>query len=874
MATRNNYLQGTATRGSYSPAVYTPIAYNAIGMDAPIQEDFNTLANSLKQIEDRKEKTEALTSTISSELGKLNLNPSEDAWKFNYINDIRNQINEAIQFGDYSRALSRARSLASEAYTSPALRGRIRAQKDYKTFVDGTLSRKDLTEDDKAWALANNTYHYEDKVDKSGNIVGGTEWKPTTLPVGEVDWNKILATAKQLVHQKTGNSTSTMFVDANGNKTNNILEAEQVLYQTTNGWSGIDKKTLNNMVEAAIDNTPGARARIDQDWEVLNWRYNTGKIDDTDKELFHDNGKKFTKEEWYNNRFGKAIDSMSGMNYTSNITYNNDYFKYKLAKQNAINRGDNDRGYLSRLTTNATPIEDVDDTFNLATGKAINSIQGIENMFGALKNNPNWIAAKNSGDYNKLVDIISKKNFITTDDRRIKLNSYINDLRDNATIVNNVMRSGINPQAYLFNAAFTTGSELPARNEYTKKYMNRYNDFVGDGKYLKYTFNNNTELHQFAEATGLDLENNDANLISTYNGHPCLIINRGDPRNYKGIYYYHKLGKNITSINSLDENGNNITRVMDIPMNGAPTPSSQFDYSYDAGSSYFNLIAIPSQTEAITKKDVGDKAGIITTYTAKHGMLPAIDAARIQKERGLIDGIEYERQVKDANRAILNNLYGTNGSQLKIAVLGKDDTILKYVDSKERLNYLNAIQARLKNESNAEDFIGTYAYANDIGIHIRLPKDINKSKGAYVSGDVDESEIVIFGIDDPTIERLKGNTNFRGENEYRKLRKFNNINRTFYDGSSIAWNKNTNGTPVFIEKNGNITPINDDTAIKLLSAQKGYEDIKQAVASQNMQNAGNLFKAWTAEYYPQYNSPEVLKQFSDIIFSQIINELK
>ena len=45
MATRNNYLQGTATRGSYSPAVYTPIAYNAIGMDAPIQEGFHFQIN-------------------------------------------------------------------------------------------------------------------------------------------------------------------------------------------------------------------------------------------------------------------------------------------------------------------------------------------------------------------------------------------------------------------------------------------------------------------------------------------------------------------------------------------------------------------------------------------------------------------------------------------------------------------------------------------------------------------------------------------------------------------------------------------------------------------------------------------------------------
>lgn len=47
-------------------------------------------------------------------------------------------------------------------------------------------ARTDLSEDYKNYYRQVNTYHYEDKLDAAGNVIGGAEWKPKKQEVSEV----------------------------------------------------------------------------------------------------------------------------------------------------------------------------------------------------------------------------------------------------------------------------------------------------------------------------------------------------------------------------------------------------------------------------------------------------------------------------------------------------------------------------------------------------------------------------------------------------------------------------------------------------------------------------------------------------------------
>ena len=126
-------------------------------------------------------------SAIDVALGNLKLNAAEDKWKYDYAHKIQKKIDDAAQFGDYSRALDTAVLEAGKAVSSPEVMGRIRANEQYekaKQEVDTNGNISALTK--KAWNL-DNKYHYQDTYDDEGNIVGGSEWNASWKPVEEVD---------------------------------------------------------------------------------------------------------------------------------------------------------------------------------------------------------------------------------------------------------------------------------------------------------------------------------------------------------------------------------------------------------------------------------------------------------------------------------------------------------------------------------------------------------------------------------------------------------------------------------------------------------------------------------------------------------------
>lgn len=70
--------------------------------------------------------------------------------------------------------IAEAGNLASD----PRVISRLRAQQQYKTYQDNLNARTDLSEDYKNYYRQVNTYHYEDKLDAAGNVIGGDSEKP------------------------------------------------------------------------------------------------------------------------------------------------------------------------------------------------------------------------------------------------------------------------------------------------------------------------------------------------------------------------------------------------------------------------------------------------------------------------------------------------------------------------------------------------------------------------------------------------------------------------------------------------------------------------------------------------------------------------
>lgn len=169
--------------------------YNTIGLGyvAPrpaIRMNLDAYAKAIDKIDQKSKEAREKKSAIDAALAQVELNPSEDAWKYKYAKGIKDQIDQAAMFGDYSGALNTAIELAGKAVSSPELLGRIRASKAYKEKsdeIDKRVASGEITElTSKRWK-AQNPYKYQDTYDENGNIIGGTEWKQSYNPVRIAD---------------------------------------------------------------------------------------------------------------------------------------------------------------------------------------------------------------------------------------------------------------------------------------------------------------------------------------------------------------------------------------------------------------------------------------------------------------------------------------------------------------------------------------------------------------------------------------------------------------------------------------------------------------------------------------------------------------
>lgn len=240
MAYKNN--QNGITIGGYVP------------QRVPVRSNLEALSQALNKIDERSDKAIQQKSAITNAIGQLKLNAAEDKWKYDYAKRIEQKINDAAQYGDYSRALDVATELAGSATSSPEVIGRIRANEAYekkKGEVESLANSGVISGLTKERWLAQNKYAYEDIRDANGNIVGGTDWKAGWDPVKKVDMSRLVTLAGQLaapVKRATSSSSQHSVSDEQGvgnggTSTPAGLRSVKTGYSTSSG-SSYQRETL------------------------------------------------------------------------------------------------------------------------------------------------------------------------------------------------------------------------------------------------------------------------------------------------------------------------------------------------------------------------------------------------------------------------------------------------------------------------------------------------------------------------------------------------------------------------------------------------------------------------------------------------------
>lgn len=282
----NNKRQSIRKAG-YSPGIFSPLTFT------PQTSDYSILREGFKEQDTYRANTAAQQSAVEAAIAQTELNDSEDEWKQNYINDIKTNIDSAIEIGDYAGAFQRATRLAGKVATDPALRGRERYQKKYSEYLTDLEKQRDsgrITDDTYKRALDLNKYAYQDVTNAEGTIVGGSNFTPEFDPVRDVSIVEIMQKLKAFI---TPNSTTTnepgsvteYYTDKNypGQFTHDPEEADELFLTNTKGGSqhqyqGITEAQFIDAYHKLLAAEPELANSLKQKYENEVWKADKGDL--------------------------------------------------------------------------------------------------------------------------------------------------------------------------------------------------------------------------------------------------------------------------------------------------------------------------------------------------------------------------------------------------------------------------------------------------------------------------------------------------------------------------------------------------------------------------------------------------------------------
>ena len=282
--------------------------------------NLDVLASTYNTLEKGHQQAVATTAAYASKLAELDLNEAEDVWRQQEIAKVRQALNDNMVYGNATAALDDVVSTFGDITSNAGMIGRLRAQQDYKTYIDNLNKRNDISEADKEYFREVNQYYYQDKTDNNGNVVGGTKWAPIDREVAAPNMPKMMEAALKIAAKDAGGGNTIYYMAANGQLTTNPnASVDGLPYISKAGkYERLTQDKIKAAMDTVIANTPGALEGLRQDYKIANWRHdknqatNEGLVID---ETTDDKGLKLSFDQYMQKRLQGFYHSASYSHY-------------------------------------------------------------------------------------------------------------------------------------------------------------------------------------------------------------------------------------------------------------------------------------------------------------------------------------------------------------------------------------------------------------------------------------------------------------------------------------------------------------------------------------------------------------------------------
>ena len=282
--------------------------------------NLDVLANTYSTLEKGHQQAVATSAAYAAKLAELDLNEAEDAWRQGEINKVRQALNDNMVYGNAAAALDDVVKTFGDVTSNAGMIGRLRAQQDYKEYLDNLNKRTDISEADKEYFRETNKYYYQDKTDNAGNVIGGTKWNPIDREVAAPNMPKMMEAALKIAAKDAGGGNTIYYMGANGQLTTNPnASIDGLPYINKSGkYERLTQDKIKAAMDTVIANTPGAIEGLRQDYKIANWRHNKNQSTNNDlviDETTDDKGLKLSFDQYMQKRLQGFYHSASYSHY-------------------------------------------------------------------------------------------------------------------------------------------------------------------------------------------------------------------------------------------------------------------------------------------------------------------------------------------------------------------------------------------------------------------------------------------------------------------------------------------------------------------------------------------------------------------------------
>ena len=640
------------------------------------------------------------SSELKQAIAQLNLNEAEDSFRAQLVADVEKTLTDNSTIGDYAASYDDMIKLSGDLITNPALQGRLKAQQEYQNFIT-KLESSNMPDDYKEYYKAKNQYYYQDKINQNGQIIGGTKWEPNLSPTDIIPLSEIVDKAIKRVAADSGQSSITQWLDEEGKPTTDPSKAfDGAVYNTvTRSWEKLGADKIRQAIDAVIEETPGAKESLDQDYNVAEWVHDNKVAENNNRlvssDITDENGVKLTPQEYLNKRLTGAAQSSA---YHKNVTktdYGTGLQTYKAAqkaietqkqlaalgeRQNA--EGISGRGSVMRVEVNKG-------------GKAYSENKEIMGLFKEYVNNMG-LDLPVEGNIESLQSIIN-----TIEDPRNKalFSKYLSIYKENEENLKNYVKN-LSPEEkanYDFALRIDNGGELIAgASKFDDQALGAIERLYNGNNEISISFKNDEFLNNVVkslignkgkvEDLGLELKGSELIIPKdSYNILPLLS---------------NILQNNLKAVKGKDE------QYYELNDYSPNRRSGDSPVTFDGGSLDFAILRNTYSLAQETKRNYSEKYDIdadhILVPTVLYGGNSFADTYLYEMySNGLIDKQTRDEKTQYYNESVKNIALNANYDQygMFISENGKIGEIVK--DSKDRYEYGEMIKSALK-AGNAE----------------------------------------------------------------------------------------------------------------------------------------------------------------------------